>query len=1069
MFYVYVSDRLERLADRLAEYLQARPLTDLWQPEIVVVPNRGIERWLAMRLAERLGAWGLARYPFPQTALVELYSRLIPLPPGSPVWDRTRLQWTLFGLLEHPDLWPPFYRQQFVEDPDALHRWYLARSLAVQFEQYEVYRPEWIEAWQHGRTPSELASVRELAEWTARLWVAARERIAAAGPGELVMSLIRAVQQVSAKPKGWPERLVLFGLSALPPLYVHAFHAVARWVDVHLFAFNPCKEMWFDISSPRARRPAPTCPAPSLLSMNGRLGRDYLGLLCDVTEGQWEEVGPTQDTPPATALQVLQQRIRDFVPDEPTDHPHQSGHSEWPEGDRSVQVHCCHSPRRELEVLRDYILDCLDRLPGLTPRDILVAAPDIHRYAPMIEAVFSGEEPRIPFSIADRSPLRVGHLAEVLRRILRLVDTDSTAPDVYDLLCLPPVARRFGFSPEALSRVRDWIGQAHIRRGWSADASTPEPGSWDFGMDRLILGAVLRTPPTCTVAGLLPCPVGELESLRLLCAFVDSLRECVESLRAPASIPQWAGRLIAVLDRLCAPGPDEHREWSELRARIQQWGQCTQGLGLDKPVPRALVRAALEDLLDPTALAAPMLSGGVTCCNLVPMRCIPFRVICILGMDSESFPRSDPRPDFDLFRHAPACRGDRDRRTDDRYLFLETLMAARDGLFISYTGRDPRTDREIPPSVCVSELLDTLDRVDPHARAHVWVQHPLHPFSPRYYGGDPRLFSYSVAYYRSLETSHEGSTPFEDVQVTWPLPPQDADTQGSDPESRWWVTPAELARFFRDPVREALRLRLGVRAPRFEWDLPDQPVVWSQDIPAQDYLRQWVATAIRTGQRPTPLSTILRAAGLFLPATSAELYLRRWEGQANFIWEQLEPWLREKPVPAVETQFTAHHVTLWVRWTDLRPCGLVRWCQSGEGWSDLIEPWLEHLLLSLAAPPGAQPTTHWLIGDRMHTLQPAPEAARNLANWLEAYRTGLTQLLPLWPPFARKQLTARDPNKVEDRLRDIWLGSEFSKGWRRRYALHSSLYPSEDPPWTQELAEWTQRLYQPLREALFRE
>ncbi len=740
MFRVTVSDDLGRLAEALADALRAAPPADPFAKETLVVQNRGMERWLSMRLAERLGLWALGEFPFPKALLWRLAARLGLVPDPDP-YDPGTLVWTLMDLLPGASGEPERYLR---DDPGGRRRVQLARSVAERFDQYAVHRGDLLAAWEdRGPAPRGLRLPSEDAAWQADLWRRTVARLGPRHPARVLENLVRALESADGPVVDAPRRVAVFGLSALPPAYLAAFAALGRHADVTVYALNPCREMWFETRSPRAaerdrlrerrRGLAPGSlhvgDAPSLLALDGSVGRDFLAALYEAAEFNAEELWTGDAAPSGRALHEVRRRISAYESEPAPDAPRMKAD----DADDSILVHVCHSPQREVEVLHDQLLDRLARTPGLTPRDIIVMAPDIEAYAPAVEAVFGAGDPRIPFTVADRSPLRFGRVADAVRRILRLPDGDFGAADLLDLLGGPPVMRRFGLDEAGVEAVRSWVGAAAIRRGRGGAGDDP-PNTWRFGLDRLVMGDAVEAGPLDLFAGVLPVDAPDPEVLASLCEFHAAACACADALAGPHAPAEWADRLCAAASRCIAPAPEEHEELGEILRTADAWAAAAGLAGFGGVLPLPAARDLLEDCLGRSSLASPFLGGGVTFCNLVPMRSIPFRIVCLLGMDDDAFPRQDASPGFDLIRAAPRP-GDRSRRMDDRYLFLECLFAARDALHVSHVGRDIRSDEPRPPSVCVCELLDAVDRIlegsgGRPARERLVVRHPLQPFSP---------------------------------------------------------------------------------------------------------------------------------------------------------------------------------------------------------------------------------------------------------------------------------------------------------------------------------------------------
>ena len=425
-----------------------------------------------------------------------------------------------------------------------------------------------------------------------------------------------------------------------------------------------------------------------------------------------------------------------------------------PPGDASLQIHCCHGAMRELEVLHDRLLDLFDRLPGLMPKDILVTMPEVETYAPYIGAVFN----TLPFSIADRSAQAESSVAAALLKLLALHGGRFLARDVLALLEIQAVRERFGIAESELDDVRRWVDDTGIR--WGIDAAhraavgLPSFGnnSWRAGLDRLLLGYALPGDGATLFEDVLPYPEIEGGDAALLGRFVDfceKLFRLIPALDAPRTLAEWEASLRELLDTFVDDNDDLADELKRVRSAVRGIGALTEFH--PGPISFEVLRTHLASVLSETESGFGFLAGHITFCSLKPMRSVPFRVICILGLNDTAFPRREPPLGFDLL--AQEGRG-RSRRDDDRQLFLETILSARDALYLSYSGLSPRDNSEAPPSVVVTELLDyTARNYEP---ALAVTMHPLQAFSTRYFGVDQPLFSYSAA---ALAASRASCTP----------------------------------------------------------------------------------------------------------------------------------------------------------------------------------------------------------------------------------------------------------------------------------------------------------------------
>lgn len=806
MLHLHQSNQLERLSERLGQVI-AEPKPAPLAPEVIVVPNARVGRWLSLELAKQLGISANLRTLFPAEFVWEVARALLPDVPGHSLFDRDLLLWRIFRALSKRGRGAAFQLiEAYLKDGDDLRRYELAARIAHLFDQYLVYRPDLVRQWGAGKEDHWQAALwRELvAETDSRHWARLQE--------ELLVALTRGDSSVARL----PSRLSLFGPSALSPGYLSIVAALAPHTEVHLYILNPCRAYWGDVVSERrlatgaankkqALRYAETGNA--LLASLGPQGRDFIDMLI--------EHGPVEDDLYAEPGEdTLLHRIQADILDLRNTGAGSEDSKRAIEERRSLQVHACHSPMREIEVLYDQLLSLIEER-GVRPSDIVVMTPDIEVYAPYIEAIFSTAAPdrRIPFSIADRSLPAESAVVASFFALLALPDGRFDANTVLALLETDAIQRRFGLAETDVPLIRHWVRESGIR--WGIDAKTREDlglpafaeNSWEQGLDRLMLGYALPAEGASLFADILPYDDIEgsrAQTLGRLHAFGRRLFDLCGGLRERKPVSQWVQTLGRALDAFFDPSEAEEADLQAIRRALTALDEAVAAAGLEEAVTLDLVRSHLEQTIEPPRLGGRFLAGGVTFCALVPMRSLPFRVVCLIGMNDGSFPRTQTPPSFDLIAQE-FRRGDRSRRDDDRYLFLETLLSARDVLYVSYVGQSIRDNASIPPSVLVSELLDYarqafLPTKKKDVVEELVVHHPLQAFSPRYFVPEERLFSYSEELGRA--SSIAAAERRDSVPLLESLPPAEVEWRT--------VTVDRLVRFFRNPARYLLRERLGI-------------------------------------------------------------------------------------------------------------------------------------------------------------------------------------------------------------------------------------------------------------------
>ena len=850
-------NRLELLLDAVSAWLQRNPLDPL-EEEVFLVQSSGAGEWLKMSLARETGVCAATRVELPGRFLWTMYRRVLGadrvLP--QPSLEKDAITWRLMRLL------PTLLARRgfepvaaFLAGDDADRRLQLARRLADLYDQYQVYRADWLANWEHGRPllggPAERdVRIAPDQRWQMELWRAlldelARDERASTRPA-VHRAFLDALADERATAAPLPRRIVLFGAAYLPVQALEALAALATRVHVVVAVPNPCRFHWADIiegrealRTTRRRQPtiASTDPAAvpletmhlhahPLLAAWGRQGRDFMRQLdvFDDAEAARERfdlprIDVFDEGPGTTLLEQVQAGIRDLVP--LAEHPRRAVDRH----DRSIVFHVAHGPQREVEILHDQLLTTLAGTPALQPRDVIVMVPDIEVFAPSIRAVFGqypASDPRhIPFDIADLQSRGSNPLIVALEWLLGIADRRIGLHELRDLIDVPAVARRVGIDDDAVPGLFDWLAGAGVRwglheahRGQIGLGATGEQNSWLFGLRRMLLGYAIgradRTgedpsafadiEPYDEIGGLDAASVG---AAALLC---ERLETWWSIARGDATPIEWASRCRTLLATFF--GATDEREqptMAALQSALATWLQACEAARFADRIPLSIVREAWLGGIDGLDASRRFLTGGVTFCTLLPLRAVPFDAVCLLGMNDGDFPRRQPPSDFDLMTLPGQQRpGDRSRRDDDRYLMLEALLSARRLLYVGWSGRSARDNSVQPPSVLVAQLRDYLgaawhaadggDLLDERT-----TEHPLQPFSRRYFE-DPGLTTWA----REWSAAH-AEVDVADVATDGlvAMPPAE---RIDEP-----LTIRRLARFLKNPVREFFDLRLDVR------------------------------------------------------------------------------------------------------------------------------------------------------------------------------------------------------------------------------------------------------------------
>lgn len=1068
---VYSSNRLEVLAQELSRVL-ASPLSSVFVPETIVVQSKGMERWLTQGLTGHLGVLANCRFPFPNAFLQELFAAVLGQGEDQS-FLKEHMTFGLMGLLSDIGAKKDFtaIAQYLSDDSTGLKRYALARNLADSFDQYLVFRGRMVLAWEKGRpwyAGDTDAGVLE--PWQAMLWSALNTP---AKPHRASLSAALLAVLAGEAPPGLPERVSIFGISYLPPVFIEIFEALARHTDVHLFLMNPCAEYWSNIQSLRSQERLAARTANDaiedlhleegnpLLAGLGSQGKYFIDRVLGVDDIRTMDDYRAPET--ATMLGHIQNDILTLTQPE-------TKRTAAPD-DASIQVHSCHSPMREVEVLHDHLLDLFQNRSGLKPEDILVMAPAVEDYAPYIEAVFGyagDERARIPFSIADRPAARQPAI-ETMLALLQAADGRMGASAVTSLLEIPAVHARFGIVEESLPLVRDLIVRTRIRWGYDGSFKTelglpPEQANtWRAGLDRMLLGfSMPQGVSNQPWHGILPYTDLEGEDVLLLgrlCEFIEHLHDFMHECAAPKTPSDWAMLLSRALDDFCDPDLGQSRQ--DLRRALDRlYAAPFQG-----PVSLAVVKAWLTDHFRYPSEHG-FLSGGITCCSLLPMRSIPFKVICLLGLDNDTFPRRQIRKGFDLMTVKPE-RGDRSRRDDDRYLFLEALVSARETLYLSYVGQDQQDNSERPPSVLVSELLDYLEKTftppetaqgeekmqDNRISAFLTRSHRLHGFSAAYFSGAGKLFSYAGAQARTAAALEQGALEVRRF-ITGPI------EQGLDD---WRELDIEtFVRFFQHPVKFFLEQRLGLRLPRAEEELENRETFKLTTL-ARYTAAERILKARLSGMDPLP---ILKAEGVLPHGLSGLAAFSKLDDVMTAMVERIRRYApgQEAGGHTFDLTCRGYHI-LGGQEASSDVALLYRPGKVRD--KDLIGVWIRHVLLNVSRPVVSRALGCDFDADPpiIQEVRFKPvDALPILETLLDLFTQGLQTPLAFYPAssYAFCKALSEGGNGLA-KARSVWVGSDQHAGEGKDSVYY--FHPGQVDPFQGDFENHARAFFTPLLEA----
>ena len=840
MFRLYHSNDLDVLKELLVHQMRQGD-SDPFIAEQILVQSQGMAHWLKLQVAESLGIAANIEFPLPSSFVWKVYNSVKPDLPERSHFEKESMTWKLMLLLptlinekENEELFAPIAHYlddnksggkeseeaQSDEESNKIRSkinqqkvFALAEKIADTFDQYLVYRPDWLLAWEAGKDEIEGGDISNQ-PWQPELWrrlVADSDQLGhslfhRARLTDQLVDIMRAGKDglknlLPTSSTEQPARIFVFGIAALPGTYWQVLNALSEHVDVHFFLLNPCRNYWGDIVNEKTRAKLLQKDASlanyftvgnPLLASWGRLGRDFVTLTHEAAnEGGREkyfqdieafvdiaqnEQGSANNLLKNIQLDFLELKNRSEAAFGITALENSHAKLAIAKNDQSIQFVSAHSPLREVQTLFDQMLSWFDQDAAanntgdaLKPRDILVMVPDIDIYAPYIEAVFgsASDELRIPWAIADQALNKENLIIDSFLRLLQLPSSRLTITDVIEFLEVPAIAQKFEIELKDLEQIKHWLSSANIRWGLDeshrSDLGLPswDDNSWFKGLQQLLLGLVMPDNAHALdqywpVSGVMGSQ-GEL--LGKLMAFVDQLSHWYQILHQQKSAEnflsheQWQDVLLRLIGDFYPQqaqddkGLNDQLVLQKIRDQIQRWQQELELAAFDEGLSHGVILQYLTGCLTKQVGWQRFLAGPVNFCTLMPMRSIPFKIVCMLGMNDEDYPRRVPPQGFDLMAQGAYRRGDRSRREDDRYLFLEAVIAAQHKLYISYRGRDSRENNELQPCVLVSELIDYIangyvmegdedlshKKSEKHFRQHLIREQLLQPFNTQYF------------------------------------------------------------------------------------------------------------------------------------------------------------------------------------------------------------------------------------------------------------------------------------------------------------------------------------------------
>ncbi len=1136
MFTVYHSNQVDVLKSLLVELIRLNPLENPFDKEQILVQSPGMSQWLKMELAKEFGVAANIDFPLPATFIWERFTDVLTGVPKRSAFNKEAMTWKLMHILPSmlpQDEFAPLARY-LERDNDDSKLFQLAEKIADIFDGYLVYRPEWIATWETGGVVAELG---EDHPWQPLLWQALYRYTLELDQSQyhranLYHDFIQALDGRSEPLPNVPERLFVFGITALPPRYMDALKAMGEHMDVHLMFTNPCRYYWGEVrdrkylsrlaarhrqrlvwqnnqsqlmgETPQLKGDIDTNVQDelhtnevgnSLLASMGKLGRDNMYLLSQLES---HEIEAFVDVEPDSLLTQIQADILNLDEHQDDEQLTSSVHKRsLSTKDRSLTLHACHSPMREVEVLHDQLLAMFDQDANLKPRDIIVMVADINAYSPAIQAVF-GNAPGdryIPFSISDRTADQESPILNAFMQLANLPQTRCLATELLELLETPAILRHFSVNEEEFLLAKRWVEESGVRWGLNRETGqefglpATEQNTWQFGIERMLLGYAMSDS-----AGLFETKEGPLSSYNevqglgaelagKLARFIETVAHYRRIFSQTQSVDQWRESLLALMDDMFSAELEEEMALKSIRDTLAQLKEQLEDAQYDADLAPTIVVQYLKSKLSGTRVSQRFLAGQVNFCTLMPMRSIPFKTVCLLGMNDGIYPRSMPPEGFDLM-NGRSRPGDRSRRDDDRYLFLEALLSAQQSLYISYVGRSIHDNSERVPSVLVSEVMEychqnycfegdealTSDESGARLLSALTRYHSMVPFSPSAFQKNSGQVSYAKEWLPAVNRKGEASATFNSDLPDYLL----------DAVFPYELSLVELQRFWRLPVQHFFNQRLKVV---FEPPMPvmedNEPFLLNglESYQMRDELLHVLLEQARTGaadkeQVLSDFKKQQRAQGRLPVGAFGDIEFETNRTQAEQLVETLT-FVCGQPKEDIELNVTwnwsceeTKNVSLTGWLTHHYQSGLVRYRSGKIRAQDYLSAWIDHLS---AAVMGHALTTHMIGYDRkegvVHLKLPPVESQAHAESLLKElvrlFFEGMTKPLPYFPVTCLAAVEAGfskagwvyDAEKASKKMADA-----FNDGYLRTGEGRNPYISRIWPQWSEDLSVEVDRI-----------
>ncbi|AEI15843.1 exodeoxyribonuclease V, gamma subunit [Flexistipes sinusarabici DSM 4947] len=931
---VYYGVQLENVFDLFAYSLEKNRSVDPLESEFVVVQTEGMKKWLSLMLAQRFSVCSNIKFFTPNGIINHLAGRIT----GEQIKaDKKKLAWVIYSTL------PLHFENRYFDeikrytafDRSGVKQYQLSEKIADIFDQYQVYRPWMLQSWEKGEYVNQ--NGEKLPEdywWQPILWqnLCKRDEI---NRSDVYLRMLNTTGAAGAKDEN--KHIFVFGISVLPPLYVKILENLGYRFEIEMFLQSPSREYFgTERFYKNADREELKEGVNSLVANLARTGSEFFDFLAEYIDYFSSDMKPKKEE---SLLQCVQNDIISLKPPGKIIDTHKTE-------DESIIVNSCHSPMREVQVLYDYLLRFFDEDSNLTPSDIVVMTPDIEEYAPYINAVFGSaafDDVSIPYSISDKTLSGIYSSVQLFTSFLQISSGRLKFSDIFQFLEKEIVYTKFGLTPPDVEMLKSLCKSSVMKWGWDSDIAESfnlpyyEYFTVSKGIDRLLLGSAVLAYEWSSFDDIVPSVSVEGENFEILGRFVKyvyTVKRYRDILGKNYSAEEWLDILNNLQQDLFS-GTADNDGLQEINNGIRAFGTYTAGI-ISEELPAYVVAEFFKSYFKSVEKTGGYMEGGITFCSMIPMRSIPFKIICMIGMNDTSFPRIHKPVEFDLTAVYPA-KGDRSTKDNDRYLFLETIMSARKKLYISYTGQSIKDNSDIPPSPVVAGLLEYVRQISGGGYSLI-NKHKLHPFSITYFDEKEKMFSYSKTNFQIAESYLE--TPVTDEDRG-----EDILTEDAKPPSE--IDIEEIAYFFKNPLRYYFKNNLGIYPENLAQDNEDVEPLNLNNLQKTILKDRLAKESLFSEEQEISLDEMLnyyRKSGLFPPGKFGEYMKEVNKYNVSFFTNNIKKTLKPPEIKAMDFYLDVKNRNINIRGEYMLSGSvniLARMAKIKD--SDRIKAWLYHI------------------------------------------------------------------------------------------------------------------------------